>query len=670
MLPIQGAIYAAHSGDTILVAPGTYYVNLVVGNTTVTLRSMNGPAQTILDGGSKDQVLKAGNSGSNVLTVDAFTIQHGAEPGTTPALGGVYVSGNTVLTNNIIQNNYGYPVYLYHGYATILNNSISSISPTCSIYDQPGLIVETDSTNMPSTVSGNTITGDGTTCSGSGISIYAVSAPVTVENNLVTGTALGIDADDASAPPAGVILLIRQNLLVANLGGGILLDVLFSPATPGQGPVTTVVTQNTLRNNLICGRPPANFITPPAELTLVAYYGRIGVYNNIFDATSTKAPVVACFDVASFPNLTPPWFDSNDFYNQQLSSGVPLFSSNCGCSGPSLLTLNGNVSVDPLFVSPTNSHLTPSSPLRDTGNNSAYGMPGVDYAGTPRLLDTGSTYPVVDPGIYELPGTEDSTVSALIFVASSYSQPNTQPLTLTAGLAVPAGAVPGAVISFLEDDLMLGSAVTDSSGSASLTFQTASAAVHRYTSQFIGSTRLSPARSTVLYVSLQGSSSAPSATSTNLTCSPSMVNVGDSSLLSAIVSTAGAQPAGMVTFTDKGSVLAQQSLVNGAASLGYTAQAPGPHTMMATYHPTSAFVASSGACTLQVNPRASTLALMSSSNPITAGLPVTFTALVPGSSGSVQIRGSAMVAEVHRLFDDPSQTERLRQILSEHLFEQ
>ena len=45
-----------------------------------------------------------------------------------------------------------------------------------------------------------------------------------------------------------------------------------------------------------------------------------------------------------------------------------------------------------------------------------------------------------------------------------------------------------------------------------------------------------------------------------------------------------------------------------------------------------------------------------------------FTAMVNGFA--VQIRGSAMVAEVHRLFDDPSQTERLRQILSEHLFEQ
>lgn len=37
---------------------------------------------------------------------------------------------------------------------------------------------------------------------------------------------------------------------------------------------------------------------------------------------------------------------------------------------------------------------------------------------------------------------------------------------------------------------------------------------------------------------------------------------------------------------------------------------------------------------------------------------------------AVQIHGSARVAEVHRLFDDPNQTERLRHVLSEHLLAQ
>lgn len=37
---------------------------------------------------------------------------------------------------------------------------------------------------------------------------------------------------------------------------------------------------------------------------------------------------------------------------------------------------------------------------------------------------------------------------------------------------------------------------------------------------------------------------------------------------------------------------------------------------------------------------------------------------------ATQIRGSATVASIHRLFDDPNQEERLRRILSEHLFQQ
>jgi hypothetical protein len=35
---------------------------------------------------------------------------------------------------------------------------------------------------------------------------------------------------------------------------------------------------------------------------------------------------------------------------------------------------------------------------------------------------------------------------------------------------------------------------------------------------------------------------------------------------------------------------------------------------------------------------------------------------------AVQIHGSATVASVHRLFDDPNQSDRLRRILSDHLF--
>lgn len=44
-----------------------------------------------------------------------------------------------------------------------------------------------------------------------------------------------------------------------------------------------------------------------------------------------------------------------------------------------------------------------------------------------------------------------------------------------------------------------------------------------------------------------------------------------------------------------------------------------------------------------------------------------FLAMVKGFS--VQVHGSAMVAQIHKLFDDPSQIDRLRQILSERLFE-
>ena len=50
---IQGAINVANNGDTVLVAPGTYYENINFNGKAITVTSSGGPSVTIIDGGQK-----------------------------------------------------------------------------------------------------------------------------------------------------------------------------------------------------------------------------------------------------------------------------------------------------------------------------------------------------------------------------------------------------------------------------------------------------------------------------------------------------------------------------------------------------------------------------------------------------------------------------------------
>ncbi|HEV2886497.1 MAG TPA: DUF1565 domain-containing protein, partial [Jatrophihabitans sp.] len=47
---ISAAIAAAHNGDTVSVAPGTYRENLTIMGKRITVRSVSGPSVTVIVG--------------------------------------------------------------------------------------------------------------------------------------------------------------------------------------------------------------------------------------------------------------------------------------------------------------------------------------------------------------------------------------------------------------------------------------------------------------------------------------------------------------------------------------------------------------------------------------------------------------------------------------------
>lgn len=79
---IGAALFAAAPFDTILVAPGLYYVNLEWPATEgLTLLSEGGPSSTVLDGRDDVQVIGVYTGVDTTTVISGFTIQKGHAEG-------------------------------------------------------------------------------------------------------------------------------------------------------------------------------------------------------------------------------------------------------------------------------------------------------------------------------------------------------------------------------------------------------------------------------------------------------------------------------------------------------------------------------------------------------------------------------------------------------------
>jgi hypothetical protein len=394
---IQAAIGAAANGDTVLIAPGTYFENIDFSGKAITVTSEQGPQVTILDGSYSASVVTFGSNEGPQSVLSGLTLQHGrpiASAGHSG--GGVHIANaSPTITGNVIANNdagsSGGGISISSGSPIIRANTITNNTetPGWSGGMGGGIAISGFSTGQ---IIGNVISNNQEPQGeGGAIALFAAGNP-TIQNNVITNNSAYsqgggiwiVNATDA---------LILQNLIIGNTassGGGIYWLV----PSGSRGPF---LISNTLSGN-------------SATQGSAVYAGGFQSMAELIDNIIVSAAGPSTLYCDSTYSSTPPIVKSNDVF---ASSGA-AYSAGCA----RLAGTNGNLSADPRFRDPASSdyHLIAASPAIDTGVNDP-AIPGTDLDGNPRLLDgDGNGIAALDLGCYEAPMLDfipPTTVAAL-----------------------------------------------------------------------------------------------------------------------------------------------------------------------------------------------------------------------------------------------------------------
>lgn len=199
---IHDGLIVAQTGDTVLVAPGTYFEQISWPmKSGITLLSEAGAASTIIDAGGTGRVMNFGWAIQDTTTLlDGFTLQNGYSPQTGA---GIYISkASPNIRNNIIQDctllsgsgfTYGAGISITEGASPIIFNNIIQ---DCTINGRAyfgvggGIFLESSSAH----IEGNVIQNNAINSSsdygvfGAGILIYEGESVLVLDNLIMNNT--------------------------------------------------------------------------------------------------------------------------------------------------------------------------------------------------------------------------------------------------------------------------------------------------------------------------------------------------------------------------------------------------------------------------------------------------------------------------------------------------
>ena len=371
---IQSAINAATPPVTIQVLPGTYNENLDLLGKAVTLRSLAGPAVTIIDGGGGAPTVKMTTGEQRTTVVEGFTIRNGFNSSTSPVSNGGGM--NLVATSPTVRN-----CWFFNNTGAGYGGGLGGC-PTTSAPCQP-LVEDCRFENNQAlgasyaSGAGLAVVGPGptfmagvpevrrcvfrnnTATQRGGGAYFAYHQNAIVEDCQFTGnrtnaTGTGLEGGAALYMSLNAVCIVRNNRIHNNSSGG-----------NGGGIKFFNVTDVHLVNNTIVDNGNG----------AIAGFANTGAFG-----VNVRALVTNC--ILWNNGGTEIAFTGTDQNSMPPSATVTYSDVQGGYTG------TGNINANPSLANSSsgNHRLLPGSPCFDAGNNAASNLPARDFEGDPRQI--------------------------------------------------------------------------------------------------------------------------------------------------------------------------------------------------------------------------------------------------------------------------------------------